>query len=156
MKVPPLSLVGMERLPLPLPFSPELLWRYNTLGPPPHHHSAGPPPGSPASNAVVSAAAAAISRATAAAAAAASIPSPLAHQLPFAYDIKHTIPLNLGEHRQPIFIISILREKVERERYLLPLHPNERPNTNSNNNNNNESPSFPFQQTTPVYGTEKM
>jgi len=81
MKVPPLSLVGMERLPLPLPFSPELLWRF---GPP---HSSGPPPASSVS--------AAISRA--AAAAAASIPSPLATQLPFAYDIKHTIPLNLGK-----------------------------------------------------------
>lgn len=90
MKVPPLSLVGMERLPLPLPFSPELLWRYNPLGPPSHHHGPHPPN---------SAAAAVFSRA---AAAAASIPSPLAQQLPFAYDIKHTIPLNLGEHGSKI------------------------------------------------------
>ena len=39
MKVPPISLPsGMDRLPLPLPFSPDLLWRY------PNPFLAQPPP----------------------------------------------------------------------------------------------------------------
>lgn len=114
MKVPPLSLVGMERLPLPLPFSPELLWRYNPLGPPgaAHHHSqaaaavaaaaaaqAPPPP----TSAAVTAAAAAFTRAAAAAAAAGSLSSPIQQQLPFAYDIKTTVPIRLGENTVPCF-----------------------------------------------------
>lgn len=104
MKVPPLSLVGMERLPLPLPFSPELLWRYNTLGPgagSPHHHAAAAAAAaaqqsnSPSQQAAaVSAAAAAFTRA--AAAAASSMSSPIQQQLPFACDIKTTIPIRLG------------------------------------------------------------
>jgi hypothetical protein len=91
MKVPPLSLVGMERLPLPLPFSPELLWRYNPMGP--GSHSAGPPP----SPSAAAAAAGALSNSIRAAAAASSMPYPLSTQLPFAYDIKHTIPIALGK-----------------------------------------------------------
>ena len=39
MKVPPISLPqGMDRLPLPLPFSPDILWRY------PNPFLAQPPP----------------------------------------------------------------------------------------------------------------
>jgi len=39
MKVPPIQLPnGMDRLPLPLPFSPDLLWRY------PNPFLAQPPP----------------------------------------------------------------------------------------------------------------
>ena len=99
MKVPPLSLVGMERLPLPFPFNTDLLWRYNTLGPPGHH--SGPPPSSP-SAAAAAATLAVASRVSAAAAAAANIhsPSPLQTQLPFAYDIKQTIPMNLGKFKK--------------------------------------------------------
>ena len=42
MKVPPISLPsGMDRLPLPLPFSPDLLWRY------PNPFLAQPPPSPP-------------------------------------------------------------------------------------------------------------
>lgn len=90
MKVPPLSLVGMERLPLPLPFSPELLWRYNPMGP--NSHSGGPP----ASPSAAAAAAGALSNSIRAAAAS-SMPYSLSTQLPFAYDIKHTIPMALGK-----------------------------------------------------------
>ena len=48
MKVPPIQLPnGMDRLPLPLPFSPDLLWRY------PNPFLAQPPP-SPLENHVKS------------------------------------------------------------------------------------------------------
>lgn len=115
MKVPPLSLVGMERLPLPLPFSPELLWRYNALGPAAgsgHHHSQAAAAAAAAAAASQqhsqqspssAAAVVAFSRA-AAAAAASSMSSPIQTQLPFAYDIKTTIPMRLGN----VTIVCIL------------------------------------------------